>query len=130
MAQEFRQWDKVFSRQEIVQAQHDWRSISKTHGTNFMDMKGWTRFVQYWTHEQVREVVYLTHDAADWQLFRVSLKGLSTLEKLRLLEGAFKEYVEGGDNEAVQQKWKCRIDNYIGALVRGGQLNKKLEIVR
>lgn len=67
-------------------------------------------------------------DDEEWQKFRVSLKGQSTANKLHKLE----EYYEYGDsrthehNEFVNVDMDCdfciRVDNYIKALCRGGQL--------
>lgn len=59
-------------------------------------------------------------DAVDdqtWQEFRVSMKGKSTEEKLGMLKRYYKE--NDGDRKEVIQ---IRVDNYIKALCRGGQL--------
>ena|ERR1700750_107783 len=59
-------------------------------------------------------------DDEDWQKFRVTLKGTSTEYKLRML----REYLEDenlnmGDDTAVVE---LRVDNYLKALARGGQI--------
>lgn len=86
-----------------------------------------------WPHEpgsytmiQIHWAVYNSPDAEEWQRFRVSLKGLSTQEKLYCL--AWRQVEERPHDKLVLER--IRVDNYIGALVRGGQLNSKLEVVR
>jgi hypothetical protein len=53
----------------------------------------------------------------EWQRFRVSLKGLSTAEKLRRL----RSYKTNHSGRCVA----VRVDNYLNALRRGGQLPPK-----
>jgi len=55
-------------------------------------------------------------DDEEWQKFRVSLKGQSTTTKLRRL----KRYYEDGIGEADVE---IRVDNYLKALARGGQIH-------
>ncbi len=91
----------------------------------------WDLCVQSWPQHFVQSSVY-GYDLADgnraeveeWQKFRVSMKGQSTKMKLWRLKVLYTEKcyrTEGRENWA---RWKCRIDNYIGALVRGGQLEQ------
>lgn len=69
-------------------------------------------------------------DNEDWQEFRVSLKGRTTLEKLYLLqnyynEGLWRHLYPNCPLEVGVEEWanyQIRIDNYIKALCRGGQL--------
>jgi hypothetical protein len=76
-------------------------------------------------------------DNEDWQEFRVSLKGRTTPEKLYLLQNYYNEglyhFIRGGiciaypncPLEVGAEEWsdyQIRIDNYIKALCRGGQL--------
>jgi hypothetical protein len=57
---------------------------------------------------------------AEWQAFRISLKGISTPQKLiRLAQWPRRERAD-----------VVRIDNYINALKRGGQLNMDLEVIK
>ncbi len=76
----------------------------------------------------VAEAVYYAQDVAEWQCFRVSLKGLTTGYKLRnlmsrLLVARHTERLDY-DMEVI------RVNNYIGALKRGGQLDKELNVVK
>ena len=77
-------------------------------------------------------------DNEEWQKFRLSLKGWSTATKLDKLAEYYDEKQEEclamcecqddtlcGHNERFEREWenvRIRIDNYIKALCRGGQL--------
>lgn len=73
-------------------------------------------------------------DDEQWQSFRLTLKGKSTTQKLRMLKDYFAENMEsidhktpvGGEMDEETKKWyedvSIRVDNYIKALSRGGQL--------
>jgi hypothetical protein len=54
-------------------------------------------------------------DDEEWQKFRLSLKGISTKEKLDKL-------VDYYHTETNQQTVDIRVDNYLKALARGGQI--------
>lgn len=85
-------------------------------------MKTWPHFID--THSTA--VILTAVDDENWQMFRKSLKGISTENKLDLLNARYLErWINGGSHEE-----KVRIDNYINALKRGGLLNSKLEVVR
>lgn len=70
-----------------------------------------------WPHSvssmSIAEILQAVKDP-DWQTFRLSLKGLSTADKLKRLE-TYRNTHEGRVDEV-------RVDNYINALLRGGQL--------
>lgn len=59
-------------------------------------------------------------DDEEWQKFRLSLKGLSTKEKVQKLRGYYEAPAEtvGATDDDVY----IRVDNYIKALCRGGLL--------
>jgi hypothetical protein len=72
-------------------------------------------------------------DDEGWQRFRVSMKGKSTTQKLEMLKEYYEEKVREQDVHSVdafhqEHKWSdgcwvcIRLDNYIKALARGGQL--------
>ena len=98
----------------------------------------WDRIVKTYNQGEVHWAVYHSSTAEQWQVFRAGLKGLTTKQKLYMLEillvrtdGAV--YVAGlrdapkGTNLTEAQKERdlnyIRVDNYLGALVRGGQLD-------
>lgn len=82
-------------------------------------------FTEAYDHHQIRYACYEQPGASlVWQQFRVRLKGLSTKEKLYAL-GWFKttnDYFEPNDI--------IRVNNYLGALKRGGQLDQHLRVVK
>lgn len=125
MAKEFKEWDKKFSASQIRAERDRWGAkIRQIHITR----DRWDMIVDSWVQSFVQQCVYHEADVANWQLFRVSLKGLETWEKLTRLKVWYHEYcfLRSTETEEQLRQWKvnkCRIDNYIGALVRGGQLS-------
>jgi hypothetical protein len=84
--------------------------------------------MKIWPHE-VKS--YTAHDVqvhcvqnAEWQRFRISLKGLSTEEKLDRLEDWRAEHMdqkgEPPYERFLQEPARIQIDNYLQALHRGG----------
>jgi len=107
----------------------------KHHLENNVDFGGfiyrWPLSVTQWPQSQVQYCVYDAEDARKWQLFRVSLKHEGTQGKLQMLLAYFvDECFYHKDDPIRSQREKVRIDNYIGALRRGGQLNEHMEIVK
>ena len=72
------------------------------------------------TKEKIRRAV----DQEEWQRFRMRLKGKSTARKLEMLREYFDEKVSGDclDGTDSYDHVCIRVDNYIKALCRGGQL--------
>lgn len=109
---------------------------------------GWDHHseITIWTNQEIREAVYESATADAWQQFRVSLKGFSTAMKLARVEarylkirdkvlatleelGSSKDMLVYDTSLSEEEKIeKCRIDNYIGALRRGGQLDESYKI--
>ena len=58
---------------------------------------------------------------AEWQKFRLSMKGVSTETKLQMLDTYRRTRVE---RDVYDRPEELRVDNYINALLRGGQLIK------
>lgn len=77
----------------------------------------WNREVKATTTNEIREAI----NDENWQRFRLSLKGLSTEAKLRRLDAYVSNREVTGRYNRVEQ---VRIDNYINALLRGGQLKR------
>lgn len=82
-------------------------------------MRKWNHTVGSLTRVAIQWAI--NHD--EWQKFRLSLKGISTEDKLKRLDDWLVNN-RGGEKTTVQ------VDNYINALKRGGQLNGRLEVVR
>jgi hypothetical protein len=65
----------------------------------------------------------------EWQAFRESLKGTTTKVKLAKLREYFEESVERSlDGHMVYDDVCVRVDNYLKALARGGQLERGINL--
>ena len=64
-----------------------------------------------------------------WQSFRLTLKGLSTSEKLDKLWKRRDGLLLFGD-ETTQRRYDVQTYNYLNALKRGGQLDDTLKVVK
>lgn len=80
-------------------------------------MHVWNRSVTFTGREEIQRAI--KDDA--WQSFRLSLKGLSTEDKLYRLDNYL---VSRELNGGVSRDEQVRVDNYINALLRGGQLKR------
>lgn len=124
MAKEFKDYDKKYAH--LQNRILDGEILTET--CYRVTEEKWPFKPSVWTKAQVRYAVYESDTADVWQQFRVSLKGCETPKKLARL---YSRFIYGDNLNKVEKTLeKCRIDNYIGALVRGGQLNKGLWIVR
>ena len=114
--------DKKLCRREAEK----WLTQYKSKQNNILEKHNtWPR-VTLWRQPgrvEVADAVYQSGDYMDWQMFRVGLKGLTTKDKLRALWCRLTAYEESATE-------RVRVNNYIGALKRGGQLNDKLEIAK
>ncbi len=142
MAQEYKNWDHAFTRGaiEACRAKY-WVSnvVGLTAGELTEDTLSWRFGYDQPKIKEARFCVYEAEDFQDWQLFRVSLKGLDTAEKLLMLMNRWCDFECSAEGKNRLAEWEqfdrstieyVRIMNYIGALRRGGQLNQKLEIVK
>lgn len=87
------------------------------------------RFSEAYTREQIHEAVY---SSEVWQMFRVSLKGLTTREKLYALGWYWDVYISPGMLVigADTKLQIVRVNNYLGALKRGGFLDSQLHVIK
>lgn len=76
---------------------------------------GYYRTPSKGTTETSRRIAEAVDDDA-WQKFRYSLKGMSTDYKLRRL----RDYLISCEDD--KSKVRLRVDNYLKALARGGQI--------
>lgn len=127
MASKFKDYDVIFADNRA----QTMNNIEKSHGKipleDWLDKKSWAEFIPDWfecdySQEAIRNAVYVVYGAEDWQKFRVGLKGLVTEAKLYCLAWYY--------TQAPTVMRHIRVQNYLGALVRGGQLNGKLEILK
>lgn len=126
---EFKEFDKKYSASKGKLMGYE---LSMQRSGNFdirraVIFTGWGYAVGQYTNEEIRHAVYFAEGAEDWQEFRVSQKGFSTKEKLYRLEKRWLHYCSGEtsypNQEVLSKLEQLRINNYIGALVRGGQLS-------
>lgn len=86
--------------------------------------KGWILDAESgWSPDLVQ--LYCVQDA-DWQKVRLSMKGVPTHKKLEILHGWFEAKWKIGSDQATaaaNERVQCQVDNYLGALRRGGQLD-------
>lgn len=133
MSKEFKEYDakyKYNTGKSFDSIQAFGGSIARE---DYEPMKSWADFVgwdwvyiQSYSSDVVREAVYESITADHWQMFRVGMKGLTTQKKLYCLAWYWLN-CNWGEDDALK---KIRINNYLGALIRGGQLNDKLEILK
>jgi len=148
MAKEFKEFDVVYKAyaNSFTESEGAIYKIKK-RASNIMGWK-YVDEIEVWSHAEVRKAVYEVAGFEEWQKFRVSLKGQSTAIKLaRLVERYLhireeikREVFDSGTCSANHTsyadvsnlvRWeKCRIDNYLGALRRGGLLNADFDIVK
>lgn len=101
-------------------------ALGKVHSSDISSITKWdTTSLRYVTYppETVHWAVYEHCYAEEWQQFRVSLKGLSTKEKLYCLAWRWAHGSQTHEEEV-------RINNYLGALIRGGCLSTTFEVIR
>lgn len=134
MAKQFKEWDKKFSHREVVQESNYWLPFNIMPSV-IMNIDKWPLPVDVWPQDFVQHCVY--HVEGDnylhhrkWQLFRVSMKGHTTQEKVFMLINYYQSNVVEAMSEDERKIQKCRVDNYLGALIRGGQLNKEYEVCK
>jgi hypothetical protein len=135
MAKEFLDWNNKFSKAQLAAKRKEFgvREADTDYWIGVGEYNGWGRQIQSWSAAEIRLAVYFEEDAAEWQCFRVALKGLSTQQKLHMLDVRYNQYVGFGSADVSDEKRRrehCRIDNYLGALVRGGQLTVEYKLQR
>lgn len=129
MTGKFKEYDKKYSHLagtalKIIENRTGY--VSKRDIANYTswNTEVWGKYETY-SREKISWAVYDSVSAEEWQKWRVALKGLSTKEKLYCLSWIL-TYSEGSELKLMQ----IRVNNYLGALIRGGQLNLNLEVVR
>ena len=130
MAKEFKDFDKKFSREQIKEMR-DRYCVGLDSTEEVQDLQKWIHTIsQGWKNDYIRFCVYESMSHLYWQQFRVSMKGMSTFEKLVMLHNYGKAHFVNNEDWALRKVEKCRIDNYIGALRRGGQLDENCMVIK
>jgi len=125
MSKEFMNYNKEFKHLERTDSMESLQMQEASKKCNI-----WPWKVDQWPQDAVQYAVYEAENFIEWQKFRVSLKGQSTRMKiLRLALYKAQALVIYHRQEYLDVEL-CRVDNYLGALVRGGQLNSDYEVVR
>lgn len=96
--------------------------MTETEVTKVADLQQWPHLLITYT---LWEVQTYCVDSADWQRFRMAMKGIPTPRKLSMLEGWLL-----ADGEAPSREVEVQVSNYINALKRGGQLDMKLRVLQ
>lgn len=124
MGKEFKEWERKFTTQELRTERARWLTPVRVGETL---PQAWPHKVQQWDQKYVQICVYGLASSVDWQRFRCSMKGTTTPEKLYMLNAYGEVFIKPANQSDVLWHEKkinmCRVDNYIGALVRGGQLS-------
>lgn len=128
MVKEYKIYDRIYKRFAGTAIKEIERIGGRIAREDLHSITGWGAALLPWnfredySNELVRFAVYEASTAEGWQKFRVSMKGLSTNEKLYALAWWSIHHEE--DSYTV-----IRINNYLGALKRGGQLDSDLNII-
>lgn len=84
-------------------------------------MKKWLYKINYVSRYDV--IVHCVNDF-EWQMFRIKvLKGISTEHKLAQLDAWIRDHHSSFAS-------KCQVDNYLGALKRGGQIDSEGNVLK
>lgn len=124
----FKEYDKIFTVRELDRTRAIY--MDEKYWPNGCETDYWSHRTSSWVQDFVQYCTYRASDHLDWQRFRVSMKGMTTPEKIQMLQTYLLLHVKDNPNETLQAIQQCRIDNYIGALRRGGQLNDRYEVVK
>jgi hypothetical protein len=91
-------------------------------------MRVWPYPITSYTAHEVRMFAV---ENEEWQAFRLTLKGLSTEEKLdklhELWDNKLRPGVLNNDHKYLPRRWQVAIDNYLQALHRGGLIKPDAE---
>lgn len=135
MGQRYKEYDKKYKSLIGTALANIVRLGGRIAREDIDSIEGWDEdglklYYQPYQHEFVTWAVYDCLTADEWQRFRVSLKGLSTREKLYCLMHRW-VMLDMQDRKGIDAKIeRCRICNYLGALKRSGHLDAELRVVR
>lgn len=134
----FKQFEKKYAEAGREMHRLMLNSVNEAeHMKTIAKITHWDRlnYLTPYTQAEVQYAVYDAPTAVNWQIFRIGLKGLPTRAKLYMLKALVdRSYLAaktagdtpGNDVQAAIEERDLndlRVDNYIGALVRGGQLS-------
>lgn len=134
MAKEFKDYDKIYASFKGTALESIERVNGKVAREDIDGIDRWpyiARFKDY-SADVVRNAVYEDTGVQYWQKFRVSLKGLTTKEKLYCLGWYWDVHISPWlmPNPDTATLDLIRVNNYISALKRGGLLDSGLRIIK
>lgn len=119
----FQEWDRMFSQSELTEERVKWLFTGTVEDR--MGHTQWPHAVMSHAQRDIQIAVYELPSSVGWQRFRVSMKGCTTSEKLHMLLARRAFYDSAHPEHTIET---IRIDNYLGALIRGGQLSNDGEL--
>jgi hypothetical protein len=136
MAKEFQQFNRKYAKLAGTALKFITSVGGQIPQEDIDDLDQWDSteypFTEDYSHEKVRYCVYEAPDADNWQMFRVSLKGLNTKEKLYALSW----WIVNASTIAHERlatnpaRDLVRVNNYLGALKRSGHLDANLKVAK
>lgn len=137
MAKEFKDFDAKYKRLAGTALLLIAIRGGKIYPSDILSCDSWPyldKFTEDYSQSSIRFAVYEAAGAEDWQKFRVSLKGLTTREKIYALGWYWDTHIAPGAGAYKSvNEWShqvMRINNYLGALKRGGQLDSQLRVIK
>jgi hypothetical protein len=137
VAKEFKAFDKKYAHVAGTALKEIEAIGGKIPREDIDSIEAWPhveRFTEDYSQASVNYAVYEAHGAEEWQKFRVSLKGLTTREKLYALAHYYDMHIAPGagvyGGVEIWSRQLIRVNNYLGALKRGGQLDSNLRVVK
>jgi len=129
MAKEFKEFENQFTASQLNSMRVLYLNDVITRG---VIIDRWEHVADYCVEDQTRvcNAVYRNKGFEQWQCFRVAMKGLSTYDKLKMLHEYWYIHVTAESHGLSKQTSIVRINNYIGALRRGGQLDKDFVVAK
>jgi len=128
MAQEFKDFDREFARNRGKTFDNICESHGKPANSDWQNISCFQDLIPNFyciVHDArgIRNAVYFSPGAREWQFFRVGLHDLETRKKLYCLAWYFSQ-------EPKNYLRRIRVDNYLGALVRARVLDESLKILK
>jgi hypothetical protein len=133
MAKEFKDYNTKYAKLKNTFLGYE---LVKNDRAYFVDLAKYTFKWRYMdalvkaAHTEIAYAVYKSDGAEEWQMFRVSLQGMSTSMKLARLEYRWRLYVVHGEDATVEALERCRINNYVDSMKRSGLINLAGEILK
>lgn len=137
MAKEFEEFNRKYAKlagTALLQIESVGGKIAKEDIAACDHWPHMNQFTEDYSMGTINFAVYKAAGAEEWQKFRVSLKGLTIREKLYALQWYWDVHIACGvSTYPAPEDWArqvIRVNNYLGALKRGGQLDSQLRVIK